>query len=121
MTTTLQFAIPHEQRPFADDDVLVFYDGPIVFWFPVAGRRLLATALPPEAGVCPYLVAELTADQADALLANKVTLRSVYQGAKARWLMSDYGADVLTLDPITYIGESWLPGDVPLRWEPTAG
>lgn len=121
MTTTLQFAIPHEQRPFADDDVLVFYDGPIVFWLPVAGRRLLATALPPEAGVCPYLVAELTADQADALLANKVTLRSVYQGAKARWLMSDYGADVLTLDPITYIGEAWLPGDVPLRWEPTAG
>lgn len=121
MTTTLQFAIPHEQRPFAGEDVLVFYDGPIVFWLPVAGRRLLATALPPEAGVCPYLVAELTADQADALLANKVTLRSVYQGAKARWLMSDYGADVLTLDPITYIGESWLPGDVPLRWEPTAG
>lgn len=120
MTTTLQFAIPHEQRPFADDDVLVFNDGPLVFWLPVAGRRLLATALPHEAGACPYLVAELTAHQADALLANEVTLRSVYKAAKLRWLMADYGADILTLDPITHIGENWLPGDVPLYCKPLA-
>lgn len=112
MTRLLQ--IPHEQRPFDGEGVLIFYDGPQLLWLPVEGSRLLALGLPPEAGACPYLVAELTEDQAQALLRNEVTLRSLYQTATL-WLLADYGADELTLEPVLYVSEDWLPGDVRLQ------
>lgn len=113
----ITLAIPHEQRPFGGDDVLIYYDGPLLFFLPVPEQRLLAIALPADAGTCPFLVVELTEEQARAMLANEVTLRSVVLAASGAWFMPDYGADSLVLEPRTSIPQAWLPGDVRLQLE----
>ncbi|KWA83824.1 hypothetical protein WL29_20890 [Burkholderia ubonensis] len=115
--TTLNLAIPHEKRPFDGPDVLVYYDGPQLFWLPYEGRRLLAVALPTEAGRCPFLVVELTEDQAQAVEGNRITMRAACLAAQAKWVMPDYGAENLVFVPLDAIPEAWLPGDVLLRLE----
>jgi hypothetical protein len=115
---TLNIAIQHDKRPFCGSDVLFYYDGPLLFWLPCEGRRLLAVALPVEAGKWPFLVVELSEEQAQDLEGNRVTLRAVCLACKAKWLMRDYGADSLALEPLEgVLPEEWLPGDVLLRRE----
>jgi hypothetical protein len=114
---TVNLAIPHDQRPFCGSEVLFYYDGPQLFWLPCEGRRLLAVALPDEAGHWPFLVVELTEEQAQAVEGNRVTMRAVCLAGKAQWVMRDYDADSLALEPLEVIPEEWLPGDVLLRRE----
>lgn len=113
--TPFTLTIPHEQRPFSGDDVLAYYDGPLIFWLPFLGRRLLTFALPDDAGHHPFLVLEVTEAQAQAFLTNKLTARRICLEATQAWLMPDYGADVLELAPLVAIPENWLPGDVMLH------
>ncbi len=112
--TDFTLSIPHEKRPFSGDEVLAYYDGPLLFWLPVPGRRLLTVMLPYEADRMPALVVELSEEQAGAMLANEVTMRSVVLSAKAAWHMADYSADTLVLTGVDHIPEEWLPGDVTL-------
>ncbi|KVP75549.1 hypothetical protein WJ96_07535 [Burkholderia ubonensis] len=115
--TTLNIALPHDKRPFCGPDVLAYYDGPQLFWLPCDGRRLLAVGLPDEAGHWPFLVVELTEDQAQAVEGNRITMRAVFLAASAKWVMRDYDAETLVLEPLEVIPEDWLPGDVLLRLE----
>ena len=110
---TLHIALPYEHRPFHGPDVLVYYDGPQLFWLPCAGRRLLAFALP-GGGRWPFLVIELTDQQAAAVTGNQLSARSACLGAVGRWLMPDYDAAELILEPLCGIPDDWLPGDVML-------
>lgn len=114
---TLLLDIPQEQRPFAGPEVLVYYDGPQLFWLPVPGRRLLALSLVPVEGRCPYVVVELTQEVAEALEGNRMTLKAAFEAATSSWLMPDYGAAALELQPLAGIPEQWLPGAVLLRLE----
>ena len=111
--TTLHLALNHDQRPFGGASVLVYYDGPQLFWLPCQDRRLLAFALP-SGGRWPFLVVELNSAQADAVEANQLTLRGACLTATAKWLMPDYDAPELVLTPLDQIPEDWLPGDVML-------
>ena len=108
----LHLDIPKEQRPFLPENVLIYYDGPQLFWLPVPDRYFLAVALPDSAGPWPFLVAELTEDRATLLKSRGITLDTAYKEANALWLMADYGADSLILEPVLYIATDWLPGDV---------
>jgi hypothetical protein len=110
---TLHLALNPDQRPFGGADVLVYYDGPQLFWLPCPGRRLLAFALP-DGGKWPFLVVELTESDAAALAANRLTLRAACLGAAAKWLMPDYDAAELVLEPLGALPADWLPGDVML-------
>ncbi len=107
-------SIPHAQRPFSGDDVLAYYDGPLLFWLPVPGRRLLVVMLADEETRMPALVVELSEEQACAMLANQVTMRAVVLAAQAAWYMADYGADTLVMTAVDHIPDEWLPGDVTL-------
>lgn len=115
--TILNFALSHDKRPFCGPDVLAYYDGPQLFWLPCDGQRMLAARLPDEAGPGPFLVVALTEDQALAVLGNRITLRSVFLAASVMWVIRDYDADALVLEPIDVVPEYWLPGDVLLRME----
>ena len=115
--TTLNLALPHDKRPFCGPDVLAYYDGPQLFWLPAEGRRLLAVGLPDDAGRYPFLVVEMTEAQAQAVAGNRITLRAACLAGTAKWVMRDYDADVLVLEPLDAIPEAWLPGDVLLRLE----
>lgn len=117
--TTLHIALPHEQRPFHGPDVLVYYDGPQLFWLPSEGRRLLAFALP-SGGHWPFLVVELTEEQAAAVACNQLSARAACVGAVGQWLMPDYDAPELILERLNGIPEDWLPGDVMLGSEGSA-
>lgn len=110
--TSVTLTIPHNERPFSGGAVLVYYDGPMLFWLPVAGQHWLAMALPAGAGKWPYLVMELPQAQAEALWANQLTLLAAVRAAERCWLMPDYGADQLVLSLVTEIPVDWLPGDV---------
>lgn len=112
--TTLQIALPHEQRPFGGPEVLVYYDGPQLFWLPCDGRRLLAVALPGFVGRWPFLVVELTAAQAQDIVGDRLTLQAACQAATAAWVLRDYDARMLELEPLTVIPPNWLPGNVML-------
>ena len=111
--STLHIALPHDKRPFFGADVLVYYDGPQLFWLPCDGRRLLAFALP-AGGRWPFLVVELTDAQAAAVETSGLTLRAACLAAVGRWLLADYDAQPLVLEPVLTIPEDWLPGDVTL-------
>ncbi|MBU9200442.1 hypothetical protein KTD31_03615 [Burkholderia multivorans] len=114
---TWHLSIPHDKRPFCGPDVLCYYDGPLLFWLPVEGRRLLAVALPDEAGHWPFLVVEVTDAQALALESNQLTLRAAVLAAGARWHLRDYDAETLVLESLDSVPEAWLPGDVMLKRE----
>ncbi len=115
---TLNLCIEHDKRPFGGDDVLFYYDGPLLFWLPIDARRLLAVALPESVGPWPFLVVELSEEQAQALEGNRATLRAVCEACQEKWLMRDYGAATLVLEPlIGPLKDEWKPGDVMLRRE----
>lgn len=110
-----QIPIPAAGRPYSGPDVLYYYDGPLLFWLPSPGRNLLALALPEEVGAWPFLVSELTDEQARALLEGALTLRSAVVLARENWLLADYGSERFwTLSPMEDVPEDWLPGDLPL-------
>jgi hypothetical protein len=117
--TTLHIALPPDLRPFGGADVLVYYDGPQLFWLPCPDRRLLAFGLP-NGGRWPFLVVELTDDQAAAVESNQLTLRAACLAAAAKWLMPDYDAADLMLEPLAALPDDWLPGDVTLAPVPEA-
>lgn len=115
---TLNLEIERDKRPFGGADVLFYYDGPQLFWLPVDGRRLLAVALPDDVGTWPFLVVELSEGQAQDLEENRVTLLAVCEACQQRWLMRDYGAERLVLEPLVgALVDEWKPGDVKLRPE----
>jgi hypothetical protein len=116
--TSWHLDIPHYKRPFCGMDVLFYYDGPLLFWMPCEGRRLLTVALPDEVGPWPFLVVEMTEEAAQALEGNRLTLRAAVLAGMTRWLLTDYGAEILEFQPLQAIPEDWLPGDVCLRSEP---
>ena len=93
--------------------MLVYYDGPQLFWLPCEGRQLLAFALP-SGGRWPFLVIELTAEQVADLVNNKLSARAACIGAAEKWLMPDYDAAELVLEQLLDIPADWLPGDVML-------
>lgn len=110
-----QIPIPAAGRPYSGPDVLHYYDGPLLFWLPCPGGNLLALALPDEVGVWPFLVSELTDEQARALLEDTLTLRSAVVLARQNWLLADYGSERFwTLLPMEDVPMDWLPGDLPL-------
>lgn len=108
--STLNLTIAHDQRPFFGPTVLMFYDGPQVFWLPVPGRSLLALALG-DGGPWPFLVIELSLEQAVAIAAGDMSFRAACLAASDQWLMPDYDADQLVLVPLDAIPEAWLPRD----------
>ncbi len=132
---TLILDVPRSRRPYASSEVLDYYDGPLLFWLPetalahgellsgasyasvFGARKLLVLALPEDAGDWPFLVAAVEPKMASAMEANKVTLLDAMQSAIPAghcYLMRDYGADLLELQPLTEVLDDWLPGDVSL-------
>lgn len=101
--------IPTNQRPCSPDQVLVFYDGPLIFWLPAPDRRLLAMALPDEAGPWPYLVSDMPAEIVTALETGALDLRQAVLASK-NYFLADYWASVLLLELLTEVPrEEWLP------------
>ena len=117
MTQALKLSLPHAQRPFFGEGVLMFYDGPLIFWLPHPSLRLLAFAVPIQEQQYPCLVVEVTDAQAEAFLANQLSARRLCLQARQAWHLPDYGADELTLEPLVSIPAHWLPGDVMLQLE----
>lgn len=117
MTPALKLAVPHAQRPFAAEGVLMFYDGPLIFWLPHPSLRLLAFAVLSQEQAYPCLVVEVTAEQAQAFLANQLSARRLCLESQQAWHLPDYGADELILEPLGSIPANWLPGDVMLQPE----
>lgn len=121
MTQTHTEAITLTHRPHSGSpETLLYYDGPLVFWLPVAGRRLLAYALQlfleqgegEERWRWPYIVAEVSAEAAAALDAGTQHLRQLVLEAQTRYLLPDYSADELVLERIdTPLPDDWLPGE----------
>ncbi len=108
----LSLALARSERPYSGEHVLYYYDGPLLFWLPHPELKLLAVALPEEAGPWPFLVASVGAEQAQALLFNKLTLQRTVLTSQANFLMADYGAETLELIPLDVVPPQWLPGDV---------
>jgi hypothetical protein len=104
-------------RPFSGPEVLAYYDGPLLFWLPHPVFRLLAVALPGDAGHWPFLIVHVSESDAQALEANKLTLRRAVLGAEAHYLLRDYDAPSLLLEPMLpeQLPEAWLPGDLPIH------
>lgn len=116
----LDLDIPYALRPGAPHETLLYYDGPLLFWLPAEGRHLLAVALlDGPHGAWPFLVAELSAQDAQALLSGQKTLQSAVKEALGWWLMPDYDAERLEFRRLTEVPAEWLPGDVFLT--PAAG
>lgn len=105
----LTINLPPDQRPFSGDDVLFYYDGPLLFFLPLPEKVLLAVATDDERGPWPFFVLELTPQAKADLLANTLPLRDCYLQAKGCWFLADYGAQVLTLEPVLGIPEEELP------------
>ena len=117
MIQTLKLALPHAQRPFFGEGVLMFYNGPLIFWLPHPSLRLLAFAVPIQQQQYPCLVVEVSAEQAQAFLSNQISARRLCLEARQAWHLPDYGADELILEPLAGIPVNWLPGDVMLQPE----
>lgn len=103
-------------------EVLLYYDGPLLAWLPVAGRRLLAYALAPVTGELdadapfywPFVVVEMTDAAVSQLNAGTLSLRQAVLEAPARYLMPDYYVAVPEIRRIhAALPDDWLPGDGP--------
>lgn len=117
MHSSITIVTPQEQLPYSGEGVLCFYDGPLLLWLPHASLKLLAVALPEEAGTWPFLVAELSGEQAEMLLVSQLTLQGAVLAAERCYFLENYGAMSLQLAPILVVPDSWLPGDVYLSME----
>lgn len=124
MTTDARERITLTHMPTsASPETLLYYDGPVLLWLPVPGRRLLAYALPDEpAGNSwrsPFIVVELNESAAARVSAGSEGLRAAVLSAATRYYLPDLYASELELlrrdDPLP---EDWLPGD--LRLNPAA-
>jgi hypothetical protein len=104
-----------EHRPFGPDEVLLYYDGPVLMWLDTPQGRYLAVSLPDDGGRWPFLVVELNSAEQQKLESGALTLRHAYTNAEAVWLLPDYDAEVLVAHRLDEIPEHWLPGDVGLR------
>ena len=101
-------------------EILEYYDGPLLLWLPVSGRRLLAYALPEEpAGEGwrhPFIVVELDEASAARLSVGIEDLRATVLAAATRYYLPDLYARELELvrrdEPLP---EDWLPGDLRLN------
>lgn len=111
----MKLDIPHEQRPFSGEEVLLYYDGPLLFWMPHPSLRLLAVALEHDGNKCPFLVCEVSEEDAQALVTNRKTLRAVVLDARRHFHLNDYGDDELWLREVHTLEHAWLPGDVTLQ------
>lgn len=103
-------------RPYDVDNpaVLMYYDGPLLFWLPAtADTQYLMVALF-EMPDCPwpFLAAELTFPQKEDMEEGRLSLRNAVLTAASHWLVKDYfEAGPLTLWPVGEVPEDWLPGD----------
>jgi hypothetical protein len=107
--------------PYAPAEVLLYYDGPLLTWLPVARRHLLAFAVPAitddsgEERHWPFVVVELSEATVAGLNSGTLTLRGVVLQAKELYLMPDYYAAHPELRRIDVaLPDAWLPGDAPL-------
>lgn len=107
---TAALTISLRERPFDGPEVLVFHDGPALMWLPAgdAQGRLLALALPEDAGPYPFLVARLATETAAALEAGRIDLREAFLSSSC-FLLPDYGAEDLVLQPVSSPPDDWLP------------
>lgn len=110
---TLELNLKH--RPIGPDEVLIYYDGPVLMWLDTLQARYLAVSLPDDGGRWPFLLVELNADEQLRLESGELTLRRAYTNAKSVWLLPDYDAEVLIAHPVENLPEHWMPGDVGLR------
>jgi len=105
------------RKPFAPDEVLYFYDGPVMMWLDTSHARYLAVALPADAGRWPFLLVELDDAAQAAVTSGSITARQAYTGPWPLYLVEDYGdlddSPVMARRLIS-APESWLPGDVPI-------
>lgn len=109
--TTLQFL----HKPFGPDEVLYFYDGPVMMWLETAQARYLAVALPEDAGRWPFLLVELDPAAQGAVTSGALTARQAYTGTWPLYLVEDYGDlddSPVKARRLSVVPESWLPGDV---------
>lgn len=123
--------VRRSQRPYTSSEVLAHNDGPLLFWLPATAlvhgellsgasyasvfgeRKLLVLALPDDAGDWPFLVSAVEPQMASALDANEVPLIKAVQSAIPTghcYLLKDYGADLLELQPLKEVPADWLPG-----------
>lgn len=110
--TGISLGIPPAGRPFSQEDaVLACYDGPLlmVLESPVLGL-LLAQALPLSAGVWPFLVVPTTPEAVAELRLPRSQLRGWLTSAQTAYLLRDYGAQDLVVEPLPLpLPEEWLP------------
>lgn len=128
--------IPRNERTFAGDDCLVYYDGPLLMWLPtmmaphLQGHRLLALAIAEDSlepgwlaqgeHAWPFLVATLSVDDANAMLNDQKTLLATVLSARAWHIIPRYDAPTLswiavTREQLEQRGSDWLPGDAMLN------
>jgi hypothetical protein len=109
---TLELNVAH--RPFGPDEVLLYYDGPVLMWLDTPQERYLAVSLPDDGGRWPFLLVGLSSKEQQQLESGALTLRRAYTNAVAVWLLPDYDAEVLLAHRLEEVPEHWLPGDVGL-------
>lgn len=111
--------VDRELRPYNPEETLFYYDGPLLLWLPVPGRHLLAMAIleePEQDRPWPFVVADMTEQMAADLMGNRITLLRAVLDANARYLVPDYGAEVLEYQLLEGdLPEDWRPGDVTLE------
>ncbi len=96
-------------RPYGGEDVLAYYDGPLLFFLPHPTRHLLAVAAEEGQGRWPFYILELDAAARQALEQDSQPFRDTLLSARACWLMRDYDAQPLVLEPLEGFPEDALP------------
>ncbi|MEX3983732.1 hypothetical protein AB4Y45_32640 [Paraburkholderia sp. EG287A] len=125
MTTDTREPITLTHMPTSESpETLLYYDGPVLLWLPVTGRRLLAYALPDEPGAesgwrSPFIVIEMDEAAAARVSAGTEDLRTATLAADTRYYLPDlYASELVLLRRHEPLPEDWLPGD--LRLTPSA-
>lgn len=78
---------------------MLYYEGPLMFWYPCEGRHLLALACEAKGeGDYPVLLCELSNRQAKGFLDRELKLRHVVFAAERWYLVPEYFAPVLTFE-----------------------
>lgn len=111
--TSITLDIPVNKRPFSGDTVLMYYDGPLLFHIPYQGNQLVFVALADDAGEAPFLVANISQENFNEFYNCKISLQDIYLNAPL-YLVRDYDAEILVLEPVAGVPSDWIPGD--LMW-----